>query len=348
MKKHKLLPMILVIILATPLAMQGAQISFYIGKVKLYRNGRVMSPSMGKILRAGDLLITGRRSKVDIKYEDGSRISVKSYSKVRFGSKSIQDSRHIAIISGILTGKFNKLSKNKKSHKIVTPTIVCAVRGTEFKVIVSKSGKSRVDLSEGKLKLSNPAGSDFLNANQQMKDDISKPPRIGPISSKTSAWQNKENKRLKTNPWQISKGYKAYMNQFSSRSNSQSKEVKTHKKKIKSAKTIENLDWVEKKINNSEDKIENDLLLNETTITSIPDIIEDYKKRKNRIYRIFYRIKRDCNKVKEQQERNYRELQAVRRAHKEAKTKIKDKYEADKKRINNIDMKKFKPSFDLK
>jgi len=348
MKKSIFLPIALIVIMATPLMIQGAQISFYIGKVKLYRNGSKIRPSMGKILKAGDLIVTGRRSKIDIRYSDGSRISIKSHSKVRFGSKSIANSKHIALISGNLTGKFNKFSKNRRSHKIVTPTIVCAVRGTEFKVTVSKSGNSRVDLANGKLQLDNPSGREYLNANQQMQAKISQPPRVGPISSNIKSWQSAENKRLKNNPKKISNSYKSYMNQFSSRSNKQSKEVKNHKKKVKKAKSMDDLSWEGKKINESEDKIENDLLLNETSYASINDILQDYKRRKNRIYKIFYRIKRESNKVRQQQERNYRELQAVRRAYQEAKAKIKGKFEADKKKINNINLKKFKPSFDFK
>ncbi len=243
---------------------------------------------------------------VELRYTDGSKIKIHEKSSARIGSMKIKKSDDISLISGNLTGKFSKLKRGK--HKVYTPTIVCSVRGTEFRVRVSDNGESRVDLKEGKLDTSNPWGKYDMSAGQKIKTKIANKPENAWGSS--NAWARDSNKSFKRNPWAAGDRYKKYMNKMRERNNGTKKHMDgwdTSKKKSK--KQIKDDAWMMKK---SDEKTKDDLMMNECANDNISKIIKGFKKDKKKIYDEFYRIKRESNKVLEVQLQAYKNIQKIK------------------------------------
>ncbi len=338
----KIVLLSLILFLITEADVYTMQVNFYIGKVSLIRNNRKSKLSMGAYLHSGDIIKTGRRSQVILTYKDRSRITIMENSTARIGSKNIKGSDDVALISGNISGKFTKLAKGRRSRRVYGPTVVCAIRGTEFKMGVSKGGDSRVDLKEGKLDVKNPYGRTDLRSNQNIEAGVgNKPVRT---KGSLSSWKTKKDKELERNPGEKGEQYRSYMKKFDDRNKNESKNMGKYNTMVKSAGNKDDIKKAGEKINSAEERIQDDLMLNEAANSSIEGVMNDYKNRKNNIYNLFYKIKEESNKVLEQQRRNYEAIQAVKEEYRKAYEKIMGKYLKDKKKIlGDINMDNIKP-----
>lgn len=325
--------MITLIVLVLPVSGYSIHVSFFLGDVKLIRNGGTLSINMGDVLENGDVIETGNRSEATLLYKDDSKIVVKENSKIQIGSKSMKDSDDVALISGNLTGKFTKLAKDSSSRRVYNPTTVCAIRGTEFELGVSKKGDSRVDLKEGNMQISNPYGSTDLKENQKTETGVNEKPSRSKLSGVMGDWKSKEDKELDKNPEKVGKNYDNYMKTFGKRSSDDSGSIGKSGTQVKDAKTKEDIEKAGKNIDSTEQKVRDDMMLNQSANSSIEGVLNDYKDRKGNIYDIFAKVKAESNKVLEQQQRNYEEIQKVKQAYRDAYDKIMGKFQEDKDRI---------------
>ncbi|MCP4134422.1 MAG: FecR domain-containing protein [bacterium] len=333
--------LITTLLLLIPVSGYSLHVSFYIGDVTLIRNSKKVEVTNGTKVKSGDLLKTGEDASVAIAYDDGSNITIMSQSSAKIGSKNVKGSTNIALISGNIEGTFAKIKKG--SRKVYTPTIVCAIRGTEFKLGVSKGGESRVDLSEGKLNINNPYGEVNLNEGQKVESSVAGGPNKG-SSGSLESWKKGKDTELQKDPEEKGALYRKQIKKFGSRSKQDGKKMKSYKKMVKKAGDEKKLKKAGNAINQAEEKSLDDLLLNEASNASISDIMNDFKGRQGKIYNLFRKVKEESNKVMEQQERNYRAIQAVKEAHRQAYKKIMGKFQDDKDRIlRGLDMDGVKP-----
>ena len=137
------------------------EFSFLVGDVTIVRDGKPSGAGLGGKLVDGDTVITGAGGLAVLSYGDGSEIRVMEKSRVRIGSVTVRDSGSVSVISGAINARFQKLARGSE-RKVVTPTTVCSVRGTDFLVGVSDGADSRVEMKEGALEVRNPYGSKKL------------------------------------------------------------------------------------------------------------------------------------------------------------------------------------------
>ena len=325
-RKYLFITATAVLLMLFPAAGYPVQVSFYIGDVKLIRNGSATGVSMGADLKSGDIIRTGSGAAAEIMYNDGSKISVKENSSLRIGSSAIKGSDSPSLISGRITGKFAKLKKGK--NKVYTPTIVCAIRGTEFDVSVSKSGDSRVDLADGKLDINNPYGKVKLNRGQNVESGIAEKPSKK-SSGSPDQWQNKRDKELENAPGEKGEKYNSYMKNFSTRNDETRGSMDSYRGMVKGAKNKKDLDMAGNAIGTAAEKTEDDLILNETANSAIEGIMDNFRGRKQDIYNTFEQVKRESNKVLEVQKQSYADIQAVMAEYQKAYEEIMGQFKKD-------------------
>lgn len=314
-------------------AINAAQLSFFIGDVSLTRAGKQLQISSGMELKPGDILKTGAGSNADIMYKDGSKISIKEKSAATIGNPGIKDSENVSLSSGNLFAVFKKIGKDQ-SKKVYTPTVVASVRGTEFKVSVSKSGESRVELNEGKLDLNNPYGGKKLEPGNTSETNLAEAPS-GATKENSELWKESRNKNFEDNPSDAARKYDSYNSKLKERNENAGKETQTINGLIKKSKKIDQLSKVGEKLSDMEEKLQDDMMQNQAAVLAIEEITSDYKSKKENIYEEFERIKSELNKVQEVQKMNYEAIQNVKEAYKKALQEISDKYKKDRQDIKD-------------
>lgn len=315
----------LVFVVFCTLSAHAIQLSFYIGDVAIVRDGKGVGIEAGMNVKSGDVIKTGRDSTCELLYSDGSKITVTENSSVRVGSKNIKDSEDVALMYGNISCKFEKLKKGDSARKVYTPTQVCAIRGTEFKTSVSKNGDSRTDLDEGKVDMTNPYGKQELNSGEKSEGIVGGAPEKKDNGS-ISDWKKSREDDFESNPGEGSKRYSRYMKKFQESGEQSKKDVGERRAKLRNNKDKEALESAGEEIGKDENKIKDDLMLNETANGNIGIILNDYKDRKDAIFNEFEKVKRESNRVMELQIRNYQAIQAVKDAHKKAYENIMGQY----------------------
>jgi len=318
-------------------------VSFFLGASTLTRNGKTISLKVGDIVSNGDIIKTSKNGLVELLYEDSSKITIKGNSVVQIGSKNVKDSGDVAVVSGEVSGKFVKLKKGE--HKLGSPTTICAVRGTEFKMGVSKGGDSRIELTEGKLDVRNPYGKVELNQGFSVEADVAGEPVSGENENNLEQWQDAKDESLSTNIDVQADRYETHIKNFDEKSRSSSTELAGLSESAKKASTKEDLAVTGDKIVNSEAEIEENMLMNEASKNSIENLMTDYGAKNKEIKEKFRSLAKSCNKVQEQQIKNYEAIQKVKEEYKKAYDNIMEKYKGDKSKIfkNLDDYKKTSP-----
>jgi hypothetical protein len=127
----------------------------------------------GRPVVEGDRLRTGPGAWCEVLFKDGSFIKLEERSEA--AAETLKASAEERVFSfSFLKGKalwmVAKL-KGKVSSKVSvrTPTVVCAVRGTDFSIIVSTAGQTTIGLFDGKVALSGGelSGKDVLASGEK-------------------------------------------------------------------------------------------------------------------------------------------------------------------------------------
>lgn len=129
----------------------------FIGDVKIKSGDETSGATAGRILKYGDVVVSGRRSSAQIQYgETGvfrlsprSRLRIADISSMEKGKGDLELNRGSVFCALTRTGK--------KGFRVKTPTVVASVRGTVFKVSAD-TGKSRVSVLKGRVRVNPVSG----------------------------------------------------------------------------------------------------------------------------------------------------------------------------------------------
>ncbi len=321
------------------------KVTFFLGSSTLTRNGKTVNLKVGDIVSNGDIIKTSKGGIVELVYDDTSKITIKENSVVQIGSISVKDSGSVSVVSGEVSGKFVKLKKGE--HKLGSPTAICAVRGTEFTMGVSKGGSSKIELTEGKLDVRNPYGNVELEEGYSAETDLAEEPETGKNENNLKEWQNESDESLENDMDDQADKYESHIKKFGEESESGAEELNKLKDMTEKAKTKEDLALSGDKIINSESKNEDNMLMNEASKKSIENLMNDYGGKSADIKNKFREIVDSCNKVQEQQIKNQQAIQKVKEEYKKAYDSIMKKFKDDKSGIlKNLD--EYKKTMPLK
>lgn len=333
----------LLILLLFPCFAYSMKVSFFLGNSTVTRSGKTAALNLGDIVGDGDVIKTGKGAMVELLYDDKSKITIRENTVVQVGSLNVKGSVDIAVISGEVMGKYNKLKKGE--YKAGTPTTVCAVRGTEFKIAVSKGGDSKIELTEGKVDVRNPYGKVELNKGSSAEIGVGDKPLQGENGKSLSDWQNEKNESLNKNIGDQADKYKTHISNFKDETETSAMELEGLGEFTKNASSKKDLAQSGEKIVQSESLIEENMLMMDASKMSIDNLKGDYADKKDKIYSKFENLAKECNKVQEQQIKNHQALQKIKDDYKKAYDNIMKKFKDDKTQIyKNLDeMKKKTP-----
>jgi len=311
-------------ILAVVSSGYSMEISFLIGDVNYTRSGKTSALAMNTALKPGDVVATGKKSLCTLKYRDGSNVEIRADSKIMVGNESVPGSDYISLISGMVHGKFVKMQKGGSGNKVYTPTAVCAIRGTEFTIAASDSGDSRIQLEEGKLQIRNPYGKVNINESENTDIGIASRPRADRKAQKLESWMDDKDREFEQNPESAGDRYGAYMDRLSDNSDTASKKVSEYDKNLmrNSMRGKGNMEKANADIDNLDESLQDDMYLNNAARGALDGIISGFGEEKAELRGRFTQVKEECNKVAEQQRRNYEALRAVKEAYRKAYDEI--------------------------
>jgi hypothetical protein len=333
--KHNIKIAALILLLLSPSFAYSKKVTFFLGTSTLYRDGKQTTIQGGEIVAIGDIIKTSNDGFVEILYDNGTKVAIKKNSEVKIGDKNINNDKNITLASGGISAKFAKASKGES--KIITPTAICAVRGTDFDVAVSKGGDTKVELSNGKLNVRNSYGSVDLDGGFSAETDLAGRPIKG-RSDNIDDWENNKNNSLDKDINARIKKYEAHVNNFSERSESDNKELGSLRNATINASSKKEFKDSGEKIVKMESEIEEAMLMNAASKSSIENLMNDYAGKKADISNKFKDLADKCNTVHEQQLKNYQAIQNIKDEYKKAYEEIMNKYKEERTRIyKNLD-----------
>ncbi|MDE2237627.1 MAG: FecR domain-containing protein, partial [Elusimicrobia bacterium] len=115
--------------------------------------------SLPQSLSAGDSVRTGARATATLTFDDGSKVELGSSASFTLEEASAARSA-LKLGFGALKAFVHKLAS--RQFQVRTPTAVCSVRGTEFRVEVLRDGRTIVDLYKGLLGVEDHKGQQVL------------------------------------------------------------------------------------------------------------------------------------------------------------------------------------------
>jgi hypothetical protein len=141
---NRIVVALVVVVAALGVAPAGAQEAGHIkvakGAVQVERAGQQVPATVGTVVQAGDVVVTGPDGSVGITFLDNSLLSagpnsVLAIDRFAFDSTTHQGSFESSLRKGTLAVVSGKLAKQSPdAMKVKTPAAVLGVRGTEFLV----------------------------------------------------------------------------------------------------------------------------------------------------------------------------------------------------------------------
>lgn len=142
---HRILWMYALVLVTTAASAQDQRagtLKTVVGDVHLGQGGAALAAQEGGGLRQADRIVTGRNASTTFTLKDGTVISVGPNStlelaKVQFDTTTQEGSLMLSLLQGtirVVTGWLGKL--HPEQVKVITPTSVVGVRGTDFIVEV--------------------------------------------------------------------------------------------------------------------------------------------------------------------------------------------------------------------
>lgn len=310
-------------ITAAPEGAFALEFSFIVGGVTMVRDGKSSSAALGGRLADGDTVITAAGGLAVLSYGDGSEIRVMEKSRIRIGSVTVKDSGSVSVISGAVNARFQKLARGSE-RKVVTPTTVCSVRGTDFLVGVSDGADSRVEMKEGTIELRNPYGRADLGPSARARIGLSEPPAEDGEDIDLAAWKAARDEEMERDAEGRARKFEGYMGTMGERSAKSSARLGNIDSRLSGSGPMgrKEMEKAGEELSVVQRDMEDDALLNESAAASIDGILERYGREKADIYDSFHRIKEESNRVAEQQRKNYEALREVREAYRKAYEEI--------------------------
>ncbi|MBP8081800.1 MAG: FecR domain-containing protein [Spirochaetes bacterium] len=291
-----------------------------LGDVKIERAKKPLPLNSESDLKDKDIVATGEKSLLVIEFDNGDIVKIKERTKAVISLSSAQSSA-ITVLKGSIEAKYKKIMRDSPS-KIYSPTTVAAVRGTEFEVSVAESGETRVKMTEGKLNVSNPSGDIDISGKESSEIAPGSKPGSSSADNSSEEWMNAKSQEFNEDPSKYADGYKSQLNKMNERSVQNKNELKQTEKKLKTLKTESEIAAYESSLDKAKTATEDDMNINAASGLLVEEVSENIKSLNIKAYKDFTLLKKEINKVKEQQERNLEEIRKVLDAYKKAKEEI--------------------------
>ncbi|NIM05498.1 MAG: hypothetical protein GTO55_05100 [Armatimonadetes bacterium] len=112
--------------------------------------------TLGKLVKAGDIVRTGPDSEVNLAWVGGTHVRLDPNTEfklimARTNNKDRRTASEVSVSLGKIWVKLRKSLKESSKFEVKTPTIVAAVRGTIFSVEVAPDGTTTVETFEGEV-----------------------------------------------------------------------------------------------------------------------------------------------------------------------------------------------------
>lgn len=156
MKKIIIITILLLVSLALLNASAVALISASKGKVELKRAAKAIKFKTGDMLQNNDELRTGGESFAAYKYIDGAttiKVFANSYVQISAQKSGSTMSKNAKVTTGSI---YAKVTSNKGTMTVQTPTSVASVKGTGFMTKVNEFGESMFVVIEGVVDVTVP------------------------------------------------------------------------------------------------------------------------------------------------------------------------------------------------
>jgi len=149
---------LLLLVLLAPAAawpdQPAANLSLFTGDCHVWRQGRLAEAEIGQPLFAGDSVRTGKDSRAEISFGDGTSVRISDNSRLLV--QQADTVRSLKLLWGKLWAKVAKLSSAQARFQVETPTAVAGVRGTVFRVEIDADTTTRVAVEEGEVEVFQP------------------------------------------------------------------------------------------------------------------------------------------------------------------------------------------------
>lgn len=141
-----------------------AQVVAVQGRVEVRSGtGAMQLATVGMRLQRGDQLLTSAGSSLLLEFSDGSELLLAADSTAEllrlegYGDGEVGNNR-VKVDSGRIESSANPRKIRGTRFEISTPSAITAVRGTGFRVAVDGTGRSRIEVVEGRVEVTSDAG----------------------------------------------------------------------------------------------------------------------------------------------------------------------------------------------
>ena len=120
------------------------QIKLVKGTVTVERDGRVVDAKKGQAIEEADILRTGTGSALGMTFSDNSRMSLGANSELKIedyvfkGQGDTGNAFDSRLTKGSMAAASGLIAKTPNAMRVLMPTTILGVRGTEFAVKVSE------------------------------------------------------------------------------------------------------------------------------------------------------------------------------------------------------------------
>ncbi len=165
-----ILPILLVIIFTSSLIAANPVAIIIKAKgqvsIKNTKTGKSVTAKRGTRLSNEDKITTGKKGRIALKFiDDNSLVRVRPNSTLTINTKKEKNSvtKNIFVEVGAI---FSRITRQKSSFRITTPTSVASVKGTAYWTIQKFKAGTIYFGEEGVVELSNDAGSALMKAGE--------------------------------------------------------------------------------------------------------------------------------------------------------------------------------------
>lgn len=336
---------------------EKVRVTFVVGKVFLHKGSKKSKLKNRVILTPGDRITTGKRSRVHFQYGSSHEVRVGPNAEVKVNSRKMPRENLLMVVYGkIRVGGKARKSKGLKPFKVVTPTSVCAVRGTDFELGVANDGSTATRLDEGNINLSSGDNNVDLEGKGSAANQLGGSPNKGSYKKKSvDNMISRQDKAAKKEPGKVADGYNSQNEYFREQSKNNAKAADNLSGSVntmsaeKSSK--DDVVGMEQKAAKIENRTEDDYYRNEVQTDALTRVLNTFAKDKKAIYDKFEQVRKESNKVAEVQQKNLENIRRVREMFEKKKAEIFGKFQDTRNQIlKDLEKNKSgtKPSFDFK
>ncbi len=133
-----------------------AKLFYYVGDVKIQREGATLNPGINLLLKKGDVIKTAKESVAEVQFRNDNRIRIEELTTFTIqGFQIINNTEEtkVKIKVGEIVGNFKKLVKGKQTFLLETPTATAAIHGTQIMMTVDNSGATQLGVLEGAVSM---------------------------------------------------------------------------------------------------------------------------------------------------------------------------------------------------